>query len=88
MNNTLTEERKFFSENQAKWKTAHRGKFVLIKGRELIGTYDQPEDAVAEGARLFGIDSFLVRCVDHSEEEIYIPALALGLLDARSPQSV
>lgn len=88
MSNTLTEERKFFSENQATWKTAHPGKFVLVKGRDLVGTYNGPEEAIAEGAGLFGNDSFLVRCVDHSEEEIYIPALALGLLDAGSPQSV
>jgi hypothetical protein len=84
----LVEERKFFSEHKSEWKKAHPGKFVLVKGRQLIGTFNKPEDAVAEGARLFGAESFLVRHVDHSEKELYIPALALGILNARSTQPV
>jgi hypothetical protein len=50
----LAEERKFFSEHQSEWKDADAGKFVLVKGRELIGTFNRAEDAVAEGARRFG----------------------------------
>ena len=84
----LAEERKYFSECQSEWKKAHGGKFVLVKGKELIGTFNRPEDAVAEGARRFGTEPFLVRSVDHSEENLYIPALALGILDARSAQPV
>ncbi len=84
----LAEERKFFSEHQSEWKKAHPGKFVLVKGKQLIGTFNKPEDAVAEGARLFGTEPFLVRHVDHSEEKLYIPALALGILNARSTQPV
>ena len=84
----LAEERKFFSEHQSEWKKTHAGKFVLVREKELIGTFNRPEDAVAEGARRFGTEPFLVRHVDHSEEELYIPALALGILNARSAQPV
>jgi len=84
----LAEERQFFSEHQAEWKVAHPGKFVLVKGKQLIGTFNRPEDAVAEGARLFGTESFLVRNVDQVEQDIYIPALALGILNAGSAHSV
>jgi hypothetical protein len=76
----LETERKYFEAHQEEWKTAHPGKFVLVKGEKLIGTYNRPEDAVAEGARLFGEESFLVRHVDQAEKDVYIPALALGLL--------
>jgi hypothetical protein len=76
----LETERKYFAEKQEEWKTAHPGKFVLVKGERLIGTFNRPEDAVAEGARLFGQESFLVRHVDQVEKDVYIPALALGLL--------
>jgi hypothetical protein len=78
--NPLETERKFFAAHQAEWKVAHPGKFVLVKGEKLVGTFNRPEDAVSEGARLFGADSFLVRNVDQVEKDIYIPALALGIL--------
>ena len=83
----LAEERQFFSEHQSEWRKTHAGKFVLVKGRELIGTFNRAEDAVAEGARRFGQEPFLVRSVDQ-EKDIYIPALALGILNARSTQPV
>jgi hypothetical protein len=73
---------------QSEWKKAHAGKFVLIKGKQLIGAFDKAEDAVAEGARLFGTQPFLVRHVDHNEETLHIPALALGILNACSTQPV
>ena len=64
------------------------GEVCTREGKELIGTFNRAEDAVAEGARRFGSESFLVRHVDHAEEELYIPALALGILDARSTQPI
>jgi len=78
----LEQELTYFADNKAKWVDVYPGKFALVKGQELIGVFDQPEAALAEGARLFGAESFLVRQVTASEEEIYIPALALGLLHA------
>ena len=76
----LETERKYFEAHQEEWRTAHPGKFILVKGEQMIGTFNRPEDAVAEGARLFGQESFLVRHVDQVEKDVYIPALALGLL--------
>jgi hypothetical protein len=76
----LETERKYFAVHQEEWKKAHPGKFVLVKGEKLIGTFNRPEDAITEGARLFGQESFLVRHVDQAEKDVYIPALALGLL--------
>jgi hypothetical protein len=71
-------ERKYFEKKRPEWLHKHSGKFVLIKG----------EDALAEGTRRFGTDSFLVRLVEESEETIYIPALTLGVLRANSTHPV
>jgi hypothetical protein len=81
-------ERKYFEKNMPEWLHRHSGKFVLIKGEELVGIFDKVEDALAEGARRFGTDSFLVRLVEESEETIYIPALTLGVLRANSTHPV
>ena len=78
----LEQELKFFAENKAKWAENHLGKFALVKGEKLIGVFDNAETALAEGAKRFGAESFLVRQVDLEEKDIYIPTLALGLLHA------
>jgi len=78
----LEQELKFFAENKTKLTKAHFGKFVLVKGSELIGVFDNAETALTEGAKRFGTESFLVRQLNPEEKDIYIPALALGLLHA------
>jgi len=78
----LEQELEFFAKNKAKWLSVHAGKFVLVKGSELIDVFDTSDAAIAEGARRFGSQSFLVRQINSTDEKIYIPALALGLLYA------
>ncbi len=39
------------------------GRFALVKGRKVHGTYDSQSDALAEGYRLFGLSAFLVKQV-------------------------
>ena len=80
----LEQERNFFSTHQAEWEKTYPGKFVLVKGDSLVGTFDDAESAVAEGARQFGTEPFLVRRVNDKEETVYIPALALGILQWQS----
>lgn len=84
----LDTERQFYSENLAKWLGQYPGKFVLVKGRELIGTFDTDKDALSQGARLYGLDPFLVRRVQEHQEEVSIPALTLGILRADTTRSV
>jgi hypothetical protein len=38
-----------------------RGKYALIRGQELAGTYDTEGDAISEGYRRFGNVPFLVK---------------------------
>jgi hypothetical protein len=78
----LEQELEFFAANRTKWLENHSGKFVLVKGQELIGVFDNADTAVAEGAKRFAPESFLVRQLEPEEKDIYIPALALGLLGA------
>ncbi len=84
----LEKERQFFEQNRSEWLKSAAGKFVLIKNDELVGLFDNPTAALSEGARRFGIESFLVRQVEESEQLVYVPALTLGLLRADSAHSV
>ena len=80
----LEKERNYFDEHCDEWLKQHPGEFVLIKGDKLIGVFSNQAEALSEGARCFGTDSFLVRQVEESEQLVYIPALTLGILRANS----
>jgi hypothetical protein len=78
----LEQEIEFFERNYEDLGQKYRGQFVLIKGKELIGGFPTVQEALAEGSRRFGLDSYLVRRVDVNREPVSIPALTLGLLRA------
>jgi len=60
------------------------GQFALIRGDELIGVFANDAEAVTEGVRRFGLESFLVRQVRTEEPVVSIPSLSLGILRAPS----
>ncbi len=72
----------YFQKNCQSWKSQYPGKFVLIKGSELIGTYDTMDAALDEGSRRFGLASYLIRRVGEVTKDISIPALTMGILRA------
>ena len=85
----LENERKYFAEHRADLLARYAGQFALVKDEELLGTFNTIEEALAEGARRFGLQPFLVRQITAAEEkEINIPALTLGLLRADSSRPI
>jgi hypothetical protein len=84
----LETERSYYVEHLPELLREHRGRFVLIKHDVLVGLYDTLEDALAEGARRFGGESFLARRVEEQQEEVSIPALTLGLLSANPSHTI
>ena len=80
----LQEEQAFFEANRAALLKDHQGKFALVKGSELIGTFDTDENAYTEGVAKFGNVSFLIRKVEEKDPTAQFPALTYGLLSARS----
>ncbi|MCI0388245.1 MAG: hypothetical protein MOB07_05710 [Acidobacteria bacterium] len=62
----------------ATYKTAlpelqsQEGKFVLISGDDVVGTYDTYEDALKEGYEKFGLNPFLVRQIHATEQVEFI----------------
>lgn len=79
----LAEELRFFETNRAEWLKTYRGKWVLIKGSELIGTFDNYEAAYQEGVAKYGTQPFLVKQVLEDDVVDQMPAVVLGLIRAR-----
>jgi len=83
----LEKELAFYEKKLEEWLTLYPGKFVLVKGEELVGIYDTNEQALTAGASRFGLESYLIRCIVKNREDIKLPALTLGLLYANPTHS-
>jgi hypothetical protein len=82
--NELEEELKTYGEHEEELKATAFGKYVVIKGPEIVGTFDTLESALVEGTRRFGLEPYLVRKIGEPIQTITIPALTLGLIGAHS----
>ena len=80
--NVLEAELRTYAEQEEELKRSALGKFVVIKGTEIVGTFDTLELALTEGTRRFGLEPYLVRHIGQPIEKIQIPALTLGLIGA------
>lgn len=49
-----------------------QGKFVLIKGTEISGTFDSYLDALTAGYQRFKLDSFLVKQINVAERLVFL----------------
>lgn len=63
----LEAEIQFFNESRDEWVKQFPGKITLVKGRKLIGVFDSDNDAIVEGVRRYGLESFLVRRVEREQ---------------------
>ena len=80
----LDRERKFFVAHADEWAKRYPGRFLVVKNEELLGDFATIDEALAAGARKYGLQPFLVRQSDMKEETVSVPALTLGLLSAHT----
>jgi hypothetical protein len=59
----LSAELETYARHKQELMGSASGKFVLIHGAQVVGTYDTEQDAIAEGYRQFGNVPFLVKQV-------------------------
>ena len=67
MSETLIVERKIFDEHIQEWQDTKLGKFVLIKGENIIGFYDNLQDVFEDGVKRFGLEDFFIEQILPSE---------------------
>lgn len=76
------EELAYYNNHRAELLSRHEWKFVLIKGSDLIGVFDNAQAAYQEGLRRFGSAVFLMKQVLKEEPVQHLPAFTLGILHA------
>ncbi len=80
----LETERDYFDANLEEWMTKNPNKFVVVNGKQVLGFFDTLDEALTVGARTCSLQPFLVRRVERQREDISIPALTLGILNANT----
>ena len=65
----LNEELEAYEKNKPDLVGKNLGKFVLIKGKEIIGIYESEKDAINSGFEKFGNVPFLVKKIEEIEQK-------------------
>ena len=76
MEEVLAVEKATYRKHRKELLGKARGKFVLIKGEEVVDTFDTEGDAVRRGHKKFGNVPFLVKQILEVETPIRIYAAA------------
>jgi len=74
----LQQELHFFDEHRRELLRAAAGRYALIKGSELVGTFDSENEAVGAGYRRFGNEPFLVKHVVEADVALPFATFNLG----------
>ena len=81
MSKKLEEEFNFYLKNQSELVEKYNGKFIVIKGHEVIGVYDDELQAVMETSKQHELGTFLVQKCEPGEEsytQTYHSRVAFG----------
>lgn len=64
----LEKEFEYYTRNQAELVEKYAGKYIVIKGEEVLGAYDSITEAVEETSKTEEFGTFLVQLVEPGEE--------------------
>jgi len=80
----LSVELELFDAKRSEWLVRHEGKYVLVKGNEVVGFFESAETAFENGIDRWGNVPMLIKRVLPDDPIESIPALHFGLIDVRS----
>ncbi|MBV9492695.1 MAG: hypothetical protein JOZ54_00490 [Acidobacteria bacterium] len=75
----LERELRFFEQHRIEWMETVAGKYALVKGVELVGTFDTETEAVGAGFRRFGNEAFLVKRIVEADLPLLFATFNLGM---------
>jgi len=80
----LKAELAYFERIKPELLQHHLGKFALIKGEELLGTFTKRDEAYEEGVKRLGNAPMLIKQIVLQDPVEQVPALTHGLLNAHT----
>ncbi len=76
---TLEKELETYRSKKADLVASSEGKFVLIFGDDVVGTFDTHADAIQEGYQKFGNVPFLAKRIEQIESPVNFANNLLGI---------
>lgn len=77
----LRQELETYEAHKAEMLQNSPGKYVLIKGSEIVGLYEREEDAFKEAYKRFRLDAFMVQRVQKEFDTVYVGGSSLSEAD-------
>ncbi len=75
----LETELRYFGEHRSDLLETAAGKFALVKGETLIGTFDSETEAIRHGYQTLGNVAFLVKQVTEADIPLSFTSFNLGV---------
>ena len=66
----LEKEYQYFLKHKDALIKAHEGKFIVIIGNEVVGSYSSREEALKEASSKHEIGTFLIQKVSRGEDDV------------------
>ena len=79
----FTIEIETYNENKKELLKNYPGKFIVIKGKEILTSYSTQEEAYRAGLLKFGENAFFIKEVTIEDKQIAIPAYTMGLIHVK-----
>lgn len=82
MATVLETELAYYRRHEKEYLEHYEGMFVVISGKQFIGAFSQEPEAYEAGLRKVGNRPFLIKRVTEEPEQIHLPALNIGTINA------
>lgn len=68
-NNLLKEDFKYYIANHSEIVKQHLDKFIIIKEKKIVGSYDTLEEAVSEASKKYELGTFIIQKCNKNIED-------------------
>jgi len=82
MATALETELAFYRREEKNYLDHYEGMFVVITGERLVGAFSGEPEAYKAGLEEVGNKPFLIKRVTTEPEQIHLPALNVGIINA------
>ena len=82
MADILKKEIAFYRQHEKDYLKHYRNMYVVISGERLIGAYSTENEAYDTGVSELGNVPFLIKRVTEEPEQVHLPALNVGIVNA------
>ena len=82
MGTVLDQEMAFYRQREKEYLQHYNNMYVVISSNRLIGAYSTETEAYEAGLGEIGNVPFLIKRVTEEPEQVHLPALSVGILNA------